>query len=117
MDTTAALRQDLAAALKARDRARAGVLRTLLSAVANAEAQPADSSMQADEGPIAGAVTGLGAAEVDRRQLTAADVRAVIAGEHAERLRAAADLDAHGATDAAEALRVEARLVASYLGG
>ena len=41
----------------------------------------------------------------------------MIAGEHAERLRAAADLDAHGATDAAEALRVEARLVASYLGG
>ncbi|WP_243057080.1 GatB/YqeY domain-containing protein [Nocardioides sp. SR21] len=117
-DLQARLREDLTTALRARDRVTAGVLRTALSAIANAEAQPAPADTPVSlrtEGVIAGAATGLGAADVARRELTAADVRTIVAGERDERLASAADLDARGAAEAAAALRTEAALLDQYL--
>ncbi|GAA4368250.1 hypothetical protein [Nocardioides caricicola] len=114
----ARVREDLAAALRARDKDTARVLRTVLSAIANAEAQPDvdDTPLSLrSEGAIAGAVSGLGAADVARRELDPDAVRAVVAGERDERLTAADDLDARGAGDAAGALRAEAALLERYL--
>ena len=117
-DLPGRLRADLTAALKARDRESARVLRTVLSAIANAEAQPASDDTPTSlrsQGVIAGAAAGLGAAEVARRDLGAGDVRAIVAAERDGRLAAAEDLDGRGAGDAAEALRAEAALLERYL--
>ncbi|WP_196780836.1 GatB/YqeY domain-containing protein [Nocardioides sambongensis] len=114
----ARLREDLGTALRARDRATAGVLRTALAAIANAEAQPVPvgtSPMSTSEGPIAGAALGVGAAEVARRELSEADVQAVVARERDERLATAVELAAHGREAAAEQLRHEAALLGHYL--
>lgn len=113
-DLTETLRADLTAALRQRDRDAVRVLRTTLAAIANAEAQPADTvAAPAGDGPIAGAASGLGAAEVDRRELTAADVADIVAGQRAERLEAVARIVAAGG-DAA-ALRAEAAVLDRYL--
>jgi uncharacterized protein YqeY len=112
------LRDDLSAALRARDRDTVRVLRTVLSAVANAEAQPdhdATPLSLRSEGVIAGAADGVAAAEVARRDLGEQEVRAVVQAERAERLAAADDLAARGAVDAAEALRAEATLLERYV--
>ncbi|MET3961873.1 uncharacterized protein YqeY [Marmoricola sp. OAE513] len=110
------LRADLTQAMRDRDRDVAQVLRTVLSAIANDEAQPVgDAELPLVEGPIAGAVHGLGAAEVARRLLTEEDVRGIVDGERAERLNAAADLDGHGQVHAADALRAAAAVLDRYL--
>lgn len=118
MDLPSLMRDDLTAALRERDRDTARVLRSALSAIANAEAQPAPEggplSLQGD-GPIAGASSGLGSADVARRELTAEDVRAVVLSERDDCLASAADLDARGATDAAAALRTDAAALGRYL--
>lgn len=117
-DLTSRLRSDLTAALRGRDRDSARVLRTVLSAIANAEAQPV--RCEAITGPhpsgrIAGALHGLAAGEVPRRHLDEHDIRAVVEAERDERLDSADDLQARGALDAAQALREEAALVERYL--
>lgn len=84
----ARLRADLTAAMKARDTDTVRVLRVVLAAVANAEAQPAGGAAPTSltvSGGIAGAASGLGAAEVERRTLTDSDVRAIIRAEREER--------------------------------
>ncbi|GGR59519.1 uncharacterized protein YqeY [Nocardioides luteus] len=114
-DLQARLRADLLAARKARDTTATSVLRSTLSAIANAEALPvAEEGLSAD-GPIAGAASGVGATEAARRDLTDDDVRAVISGEQTERLAAATALDSHGAAEKATQLRAEADLLAAYL--
>ncbi|WP_377322501.1 hypothetical protein ACFJIY_23945 [Pimelobacter simplex] len=96
------LRADLTTALRARDRTRASVLRTVLGAIANAEAVPVpQAAPPLAEGVIAGAVVGLGAAEAPRRELREDDVRAIVVAERD-------DLLAHGMT-------AEAALLAEYL--
>lgn len=117
-DLTSRLRADLTAALRERDRAAAGVLRAVLAAIANAEAQPDTDERTVSErtdGPIAGAAQGLGAADVGRRELSVDDLRGIVAAERDERLAAASDLAARGADDAAAALRREAALLERYL--
>lgn len=117
-ELTSRLRADLTAALRERDKDTARVLRTVLAAIANAEAQPVGDSTPASTATsshVAGAADGLHAAEVDRRELSEADVRAVVAAERDERLRAAEHLTESGAGDAAEALRLEAGLLERYL--
>ena len=112
------LRDDLTAAMRERDRDAVRVLRTVLSAIANAEAQPdldqTPMSLRSD-GAIAGAADGVGAADVPRRELDARELRAIIEGERDERLASAGELVAHGALDAAAVLRVEAALLDRYL--
>ena len=92
------------------------MLRTVLAAVANAEAQPAGHApVPTTSGRIAGAADGLHAAEVDRRELNEDEVRAVVIEERDERLRAAEHLGERGIDEAAEALRREAGLLERYL--
>ncbi|RYP85730.1 hypothetical protein EKO23_11945 [Nocardioides guangzhouensis] len=109
----------MSAALRHRDRDAVRVLRTVLAAVANAEAQPysdeTPTRLRAD-GPIAGSTGGLGAAEVARRDLDPDTILAIVAGERDERLAAADDLAGRGAYDAAGALLAEATLLERYLG-
>jgi uncharacterized protein YqeY len=113
------LRQDLTAAMRERQRESVRVLRTALSAIANAEAQPNPDETPTStrsSGPIAGAADGLGAAEVARRELDPSEIRAIVQAERDERLTAADGLAARGALDAADALRAEAALLDRYLG-
>ena len=101
------MRSDLTAAMKARDKPAIAALRSTLAAIDNAEAvdaaqvppaaagqpaseeiPPAGRGRPAGEGAIAGAALGVGAAEVERRALTAAETEAIVRREVAERQRA-----------------------------
>ncbi|MBE1604250.1 GatB/YqeY domain-containing protein [Actinopolymorpha pittospori] len=64
---------------------------------------------------VAGAAIGVGAAEAQRRQLTDADVRAIIENEVRERTAAAAEYERLGRGDAAERLRSEAEVLSRHL--
>lgn len=77
------LRAALTDALRARDRATVRALRVALAAVANAEAQPASAypTTASGDSPVAGAVSGLGAAEAPRRELSEDEVRALVRTE------------------------------------
>jgi uncharacterized protein YqeY len=116
-DGGARLRADLAAALKdairGRDTVAASALRTTLSAIANAEAVATSTQPKAAVGSphFAGAFAGLGAGEVARRQLSAADVRAIVLAEIAEREHAAAEYAANGLSSQAERLHTEADIL------
>jgi uncharacterized protein YqeY len=111
------LRAGLAAALKdairARDQIAASALRTTLGAIANAEAVAPGTRPRAVVGSphFVGAVAGLGAGEVARRELSGADVRAIVVGEIAERVQAAAEYTASGLSSQAERLHAEARIL------
>ena len=112
------LRADLAEAMRARDRTTVRVLRTVLSAIANAEAQPDPDTTPASlssEGRIAGASKGVGATEVPRRDVDEHDALVLLTAERDERLAAADALAARGATKAADDLRAEAALIDRYL--
>jgi uncharacterized protein YqeY len=108
----ARLQADLSAALKARDRSRTSVLRTLLAALANAEAVPVD---QTATGSIAASSAGAFSTEVARRELSPADEAGVLRREHRELVDAAAELVDAGRADAAEPLQAQAAIVAEYL--
>lgn len=114
----ARLRAALKEAMRARDRAAAGVLRSTLAALDNAEAvDPAGAGLeQVEHERIAGTVGGLGAGEVPRATLDEEGARAVVAGEVAERRAAADDYDRVGATERARELRAEAALLVDLLG-
>lgn len=105
------LRADLTAALRRRDRPAASTLRSVLATIANAEAVPVADDPAPTEGPVAGAVSGLGAAEAPRRELSETDVRALVARERDELLAAAAVVPAERAAE----LRAAADLLGTYL--
>jgi uncharacterized protein YqeY len=110
------LRHDLNAALRERDRELVRVLRTILSAVANAEAQPHEpTAAPLTEGVIAGAASGVGASEVARRELAAEDVVAILRAERDEWVQSAEILASRGAAQAAVVLRADAAVVDRYL--
>jgi uncharacterized protein len=106
---SASLRQrmhdDLAAAMRARDRTRVGVLRTTLGAVANAEAV---------DGTGATVRTGL-LGDVERRQLTADDIRAIIDRERRDLAAAAEEMRAVGQVDEADELVRRVGILEGYL--
>lgn len=114
------LQAALRAAMKERDTVAASALRSALSAIANAEAVslPAASSgpparPAAQSSPhFAGALAGLGAAEVSRREVTDDQAAAIAAAEAADRRAAARDYQAAGHADR---LRREARAIESAL--
>ncbi len=64
---------------------------------------------------IAGAAVGLGAAEVERRTLTSAEMEAIVREEAAERQTAARAYDGAGQSGHAERLRAEAEVLSTYL--
>ncbi len=71
---------DMRQALKARDAAVVGALRSLLARIHSAEAVAAPATV-GDSAKIAGAQQGVGSTEVARRELTLADLQQVIAQE------------------------------------
>ena len=109
----AALRAELTAAMKRRDRVATAACRSALGAIDNAEAQGIDAPRA---GAVADSAVGVGAAEAQRRVLTEPDVRAVVAAEAAERYAAAAELPAAVAARAEE-LRAEAAVLEALLSG
>jgi uncharacterized protein YqeY len=106
------LREALPAAMKARNRIAVGVLRSTLAAIDNAEAiVPAEiKGLAIEQSPL-----GVGAAEAERRFLTADDVARIVRDEIASREEAAADYDRVGHPDRAAQLRDEARFLADFL--
>jgi hemoglobin len=96
--------------MKARDAVSTSALRSTLGAIDNAEAVAPEPDIVAPiaEGPIAGAVRGLGAGELPRRMLTDADIAAIVQAEIEERIAEAETYGELGRTDEADRLRVEA---------
>ena len=109
------LRTELTRAMKHRDRLATAALRSAIAAIDSAEAVPVAQTPSAEAGPIAGAVAGLGTAEVPRRDLTARDVVAVIESEIAERRLAAVEIEEAGRPERAAELRREAETLESVL--
>lgn len=112
----ALIRRDLIAALKAKEAIATAAIRSLLAAIDNAEVPPAEHLAQTTAGEhIAGSAVGLGAAEVERHQLTDAELHAVIKAEIQERADAATEYEQLGRDDHAGRLRSEAEVLHQYL--
>lgn len=108
------LRAALREALRSRDRVATAALRSVLAALDNSTAVPVaprPAAGGAGSVHVAGGVAGLGAGEVPRRELTAAETAAVLRAEIAERRAAAAAYP----PDAAARLHAEADLLATFL--
>jgi uncharacterized protein len=116
--------------MKARDKRAVAALRSTLAAIDNAEAADvtevppagrrhpaAEQVPPAGEGEIAGAALGVGAAEAERRALTAAETEAIVRREVAGRRSAAHEYERAGQSAHAERLRAEAELLSAYLDG
>jgi uncharacterized protein YqeY len=106
----ARLRDDLKTAMRARDSAAVSLLRTLAAALDNAEAVPLDAPAANDDERLLGA----GPSEIARRELSDADIAALLERERAERLAAAEDYAALGKADEAARLRGEADMIEAY---
>jgi len=101
------LRGDLKTAMRERNQGKVGVIRTLIAAIDNAEAQP----IEAFEQRLRQRET---IGEVARRELDSQALDAVLAAEIQSRISAAEDYERNGRADDAARLREEARLIAGY---
>ncbi|MFC4374803.1 hypothetical protein ACFO5K_11900 [Nocardia halotolerans] len=106
------LRAALKTAMKARDRGAVSALRSALSAIDNAEAVDAG---QSKAGAVEDSAVGLGAAEARRRDLTEADIVAVVRREVDERRTAASEYDNLGHVQRRDQLTAEANTLAALL--
>ncbi|MGV3554736.1 MAG: GatB/YqeY domain-containing protein [Croceibacterium sp.] len=98
------LRDDLKAAMRARNEGEVRVLRALGAAIDNAQAvQLGDEALRR-----------FSESEIARRELTNDDIAELLAREHSERLEAAAEFERLGQAAEAERLRGEAAAVARY---
>jgi uncharacterized protein len=115
----ARLRAALTQAMRERDRAAVSALRSTLGAIDNAEAVAVEIDPAAfpADGVIAGAVSGLGAADVPRRELTDDDQVAIVRAEVDERRAAAAGYERAGEVDRAATLHAEADALDAVLDG
>lgn len=111
----AGLRSSLTSAMKARDKPAVAALRSALGAVDNAEAVDAASTPAPTSGVIAGAVVGLGAGEVARRELSADDIVGIVEREAVERETAAEEYDELGQSEHAASVRAEAAALRRWL--
>lgn len=113
------LERALRTAMKAKDTVAVAALRSVLAAIANAEAVPAPtgsgitgpSRPAARSEHIAGGAPGLAAGEAARRRLTAAETAGLVRGEITEREAAARQYAATGHDGRAGRLRAEARAI------
>lgn len=94
--------------MKGRDQVAVAVLRSALGAIDNAEAVDHRQAPKAQTGRIAGAVAGLGAAEVARLELSEAEMAAIVRAEADDRRAAAEEYDRLGRHDESARLRAEA---------
>jgi uncharacterized protein YqeY len=104
-------------AMAVRDSVSVAALRSVLGAIDNAEAVDAVPAVPVGESTIAGAVLGLGAGDVPRRQLSETELRQVVQREVEERAAVAEQYDRVGRPDRAERLRAEAAVLAGHLPG
>jgi len=110
-----ALRRDLVAAMRSRDAIAVSALRSAIAALDNAEAVAVDTTTATPSSRVAGAVVGLGATEAPRRELSPADVAAVLRREIAERIDAAEEATRLGQPDHAKRFRAEAHVLQRYV--
>ncbi len=96
--------------MKAKDQVTVAAIRSALSAIANAETVPAPAPT-IGEGPIAGAVSGVAATDVPRRDLSDDEVRRILRAEITEREHEAHQYDGAGRSDTADLLRREAAVL------
>ena len=101
--------------MKARDHAALRAVRSALAAVDNASAVDGPEPTATETGPIAKAVSGLGAADIPRRQLTDDEATDIVRTEMAERRAAAADYRRLGRWEEAHGLEAEAAILESLL--
>ena len=111
-DLRALLQSALLPAMRSGDADTVAVVRSALAAIANAEAVPAPSITPAGEGPVAGAMTGVGSTEAPRRELTSDEVREVVEHERQDRIQAAEESEAGGLGEYAARLRTQAAILA-----
>lgn len=111
----ALLRARLTAAMRAKESLQVLVLRQLLSIVDQAGAVPLTAAPPPDAGPIAQAVSGLGAGDVSRAEVSPEALLALLQREQSERLTSAETYETLGRGDEASRLRTEADLVARLL--
>jgi uncharacterized protein YqeY len=103
-------------ARRARDAAAVTVLGDALAAIDNAEAQPVAAARAAPtDGPFAGSASGLGAAEVVRRDLAPDEVVAILEREAAQRRDAAAEYARLGRAAEAAALQAQAAFLRAFI--
>ena len=100
--------------MKARDRVAVGVLRATLAAIDNAEAVD-HSEAPAGSLAIERIPTGVGAAEVARRELSESHVEQIVRAEIAEREAAAHQYERAGRADRAGQLRAEAEVLSAHV--
>jgi len=112
----ARMRRALVNAMKQRDDAATSALRSALAAIDNAEALRVGAAAPLADGPIAGAVSGVGAAEANRREVTEEEMVQIVRGEIASRLAAAAEYEQLGEDAQAARLRAEAAVLAPLTG-
>lgn len=100
--------------MKSRDRVTIGAVRSALAAIDNAEAvqvaAPAGQSLAIEHSPA-----GVGAADVERRVLSEADVVEIVRAEVTDREAAASEYDTAGRQDRAELLRAEAQVLSALI--
>jgi uncharacterized protein len=111
------LRHDLTLALKARDRVAVAALRSAIAAIENAEAiepKPSPSGETSSE-HVAGATAGVGSSDVARRELSDADMAAIVSEQVEERFQAADQYEQLGRWDAADRLKREAVVLRAYV--
>lgn len=110
------LRRALPMAMKAGDPPAVAALRSALAAIDNAEAaDPAQAPPGAGDANVAGSVLGLGAAEVERRRLTDAQVDEIVRREVADRESAAREYERAGRPERGDRLRREASALTAFL--
>lgn len=111
MTTRAQIKRDLFAAMKARATSRVAALRTLLGAIDNAEAVPAEGSS-----PYVFPVVGP-AQDVPRQQLGEAQIQAIIQAEADDYVAAIAEYERLGQQESAADLRARLEALQDYLPG
>lgn len=115
------LRVDLRMAMKARQSLETSLLRGLIAAIDNAQsagiaAGPAVSAAPAAHSQWVAAGGAFGSGEVERKALSEADLVELLAAEVAKREATAAEMDRLGRADLAEAARAEAAIISRYRG-
>lgn len=111
------LRGALRGAMKARDKTAVSALRSTLAAIDNAEAVDAGPApvTGAEHARVAGAIPGVGTAEVPRGDLSEGDVEAIVRDAISECEGAAVEYETTGHPDMAERLRHESRILSGLL--
>jgi uncharacterized protein YqeY len=100
--------------MRGKDRTAVRALRSLMSAIDNAEAAPLADHQVA--GAVEASSVGAGSADVERLILGEADLARIVDREIADRLAAADEIERGGPAEAADELRAEAKVLREHVG-